>query len=109
MLGILVIILIILPLFFQIIFGRKAIGEDIKLTFWEVCLISFFSQFLLTLADLYLMVCMLQKDGITCGLPLAGLIMISLFFTIILIITIIIQYFIKKSYESKKQETPDRF
>ena len=55
------------------------------------------------------MVCMLQKDGITCGLPLAGLIMISLFFTIILIITIIIQYFIKKSYESKKQETPDRF
>jgi hypothetical protein len=35
-------ILIILPLLFQIIAGRKAIGETISLKFGTVCLISFF-------------------------------------------------------------------
>lgn len=37
-------ILIMLPLFFKIIFGRKAIGEDIKWSFGTICAISFFGQ-----------------------------------------------------------------
>jgi hypothetical protein len=101
MIVILVFILIIFPLFFQIIFGRKAIGEDIKLKFGEVCLISFLGQILLSVIAFFLMGYMLQKNGNQCGTPLAAIIILSQFFTFVLIVTIIIQYFIKKSYDTK--------
>jgi len=101
MLLILVFILIILPLFFQIIYGRKAIGEDIKLKFGEVCLISLLGQILLSVIAFFLMGYILKKNGNQCGTPLAGIIILSQFFTFILIVTMIIQYFIKKSYDSK--------
>ena len=92
-------ILILLPFFFQLIYGRKAIGEDIKLSFGMICLISFCSQIVFTVAPFFLMIHKLQQNNNTCGLPLVGLIMLSLFFTFILIVSIIIQYRIKKSYE----------
>jgi tellurite resistance protein TehA-like permease len=95
------IILIILPLLFQIIFGRKAIGGDIKLSFGTICLISFLGQILLTILAFNLIVYYLEKNNNACGMPLVGLIMFSLFFTLILIITMIIQYRIKKSYEEE--------
>lgn len=101
MYGILILTLIILPTLFQIVFGRKAIGEDIKLKFGEVCLISFSGQILLTIIAFFLIVYSLEENKIRCGMPLAGLIMLSIAFTFILIVTMIIQYFIKKSYERR--------
>jgi len=92
-------ILILLPLLFQIIYGRKAIGEDIKLSFGTICLISFFSQIAVTVIDFFIIANVLQRNNNACGMPLVGLIKISLFFTFLLIVTIIVQYFIKKSYE----------
>ena len=91
-------ILIIIPLLFQIIFGRKAIGRDIKWSFGTICLISFLGQILSTIIAFNLIVHYLQKNNNPCGMPLVGLIMVSLFFSFILFITIIIQYRIKKSY-----------
>jgi uncharacterized membrane protein len=93
-------VLIILPLLFQIIFGRKAIGGDIKLSFGSICLISFFGQILLTIFTFKLIVYYLEKYHNACGMALVGLIMMSLFFSIILFITMIIQERIRKSYEN---------
>lgn len=90
---------IILPLIFQIIFGRKAIGKDIQLSFGSVCLISFFSQIVLTIFAFKLTAYHLKKNNIFCGMPLVGLIVMSLFFSIILFITMLIQERIKKSYD----------
>ncbi|OCB78336.1 hypothetical protein B0A79_22000 [Flavobacterium piscis] len=92
------IILIFLPLLFQIIFGRKAIGGDIKLSFGTVCLISFLGQILSTILEFNIILSNLQKNNNFCGLPLVGLITVSLFLTFILIITIFIQDRIRKSY-----------
>ena len=92
------IILIILPLLFQIIFGRKAIGGDIKWSFGTICLLSFFGQILFTILAFYIIAYYLQKNNNACGMPLVGLVMFSLLFTVILLITIFIQYRIKKYY-----------
>lgn len=92
------VILIIIPLLFQIIFGRKAIGGDIKWNFGTICLISFFCQILFTILAFNLIVYYLEKNNNACGMPLVGLVMFSLLFTLILLITVFIQYRIKKSY-----------
>ena len=92
------IILIILPLLFQIIFGRKAIGGDIKWSFGTICLLSFFGQILFSILAFYIIAYYLQKNNNACGMPLVGLVMFSLLFTVILLITIFIQYRIKKYY-----------
>lgn len=92
------VILIILPLLFQIIFGRKAIGGDIKMSFGTICLISFLGQILFTILAFNIIVYYLEKNNNACGMPLVGLVMFSLLFTLILLITVFIQYRIKKSY-----------
>lgn len=103
MLGILSLILVILPLIFQIVFGRKAIGESIKLKFGRVCIISLILQLIFALISFKIILYNLNKriesHEFACGMPLVGLFVITLFFSFFLIITIIIQYFIKKSYE----------
>ncbi|WP_163411188.1 hypothetical protein [Flavobacterium ajazii] len=98
------IILIILPLLFQIIFGRKAIGGDIKLSFGAVCLISFLSQILLTISAFKLIAYYLEKNNNACGMPLVGLVMLSLLFSVILFITMLFQDRIKKSYEDDEND-----
>ena len=106
MYGITPFILIILPLFFQIIFGRKAIGEDIKLKFGTICIITFLSQILLSIASFLIASYNFQKSlggkEYHCGMGLLGIIALSLIFTIFLLITMLIQYFIKRSYEKEK-------
>jgi len=98
-------ILIILPLLFQIIAGRKAIGETISLKFGTVCLISFFSQIVLSVIAFYVSSYNFNKfleqnpNSFRCGMGFLGLVMLSLLLTFILVIVIIVQYKIKKSYE----------
>ncbi|MFH6994031.1 hypothetical protein [Flavobacterium sp. FlaQc-48] len=105
MYGITPLILIIIPLLFQIIIGRKAIGETISLKFGMVCLISLIAQIVLSILSFYIVSYNFNKyfeqnpDSSRCGIPLLGFIMLSFLFIVILIIVIIIQYFIKRSYE----------
>lgn len=99
--GFLTFALLIAPLVFQIIYGRKAIGEDIKLKFGTVCLFSLLGQIMFTFLSLFIMSNLIQKKGIHCGMPLVGLFTISIFFTVVLFVTMLIQYFIKKSYDKK--------
>lgn len=99
--GFLTLALLLAPLVFQIIYGRKAIGEDIKLKFDTVCLFSILGQIVFTFLSIFIMGNLIQKKGIHCGMPLVGLFSISILLTVILFITMLIQYFIKKSYYKK--------
>lgn len=103
MFGISPFILIFSPLLFQIIFGRKAIGETISLKFGTVSLISIIAQIVLSITASYIASLNLSESlegrPYQCGMGILGIIALSLFISFILIIVIIIQYFIKRSYE----------
>lgn len=96
-------ILIILPLFFQIIFGRKAIAESITLEFGTISMISIILQIVLTIIAFLIASNNFEEphNGNTyrCGMGIIGIFMLSFLFSIILVIVIIVQYNIKKSYE----------
>lgn len=95
-------LLLVLPLIFQIIFGRKAIAGTVRLRFFTVGLISFISQFVISYAAFSIVAHNMNvRSGgrAHCGMPLLGLISLEIIFFIIMLITIIIQYFIKRSYD----------
>lgn len=95
-------LLLALPIIFQIIFGRKAIGESIKLTYFKVCLISFLSQFIIFFIAFKLLSNKLQSESngqIHCGMPFVGLITLEILIAIIIFIIILIQYLIKRNYD----------
>lgn len=99
----LTIILITFPLLFQIIAGRKAIGETISLKFGTVSILSILFQIVLSIIAFYITLSNFSENTTRtpyrCGMVILGIVMLELFLTIILIITIVIQYFIKRSYE----------
>lgn len=103
MFGISPFILIILPLLFQIIFGRKAIGETIPLKFGTISFISLILQIVLSIIAYFIasynFTESLEGRPYRCGIGILGIIAFSLLFTVMLIIVIIAQYFIKRSYE----------
>ncbi|URC11107.1 MULTISPECIES: hypothetical protein [unclassified Flavobacterium] len=98
-------ILLILPLLFQIIAGRKAIGETISLKFGTVCIISLIAQIIVPVISFYIATYNANKyieqnpNSLRCGMEFVGLFMFTLIFTFVLIVVIIIQYFMKRSYE----------
>lgn len=95
-------LLLSLPIIFQIIFGRKAIAESIKLTLFKVCLISFLSQFIIFLIAFKLISSNLRSEAngqIHCGMPFVGLIALEILIAIIIFIIILIQYSIKRNYD----------
>jgi hypothetical protein len=101
MYGILLLLLLTLPLLFQIVFGRKAIYENVKLTLSEVCLISFCSQIIFYYFAFKLLDYKLRSESngqFHCGMPFVGLVVVEFFFIIVLIIIMAVQYFIRKSY-----------
>ncbi|MDQ6469564.1 hypothetical protein RB619_02830 [Flavobacterium sp. LHD-80] len=103
MYGISPFILILSPLFFQLIFGRKAIAESISFKLGTISLFSLILQFVLTILACsvasYNFNENLQEETFRCGMGMMGIIFFSFLFTLILIIVIIVQYFIKRSYE----------
>ncbi len=106
MYGIAPLILIVFPLLFQISVGRKSIGEDIKLKFRTVCFISLVLQIVLSyiafaLAS-YNFEQGLEGKAYRCGMGLLGIFALIIVFSFLILITIVIQYLIKKSYERKQ-------
>jgi len=103
MFGILLFILIFFPLFFQIVWGRKAIAASIKLKFWAICGISLMLQVLFSMIAFAILSDDFQQgllqNGNRCGMALVGIIVISLFFTFLLLVAMLVQFFIKRSYE----------
>lgn len=101
MLGILSLILMLFPLLFQFIYGTKAIRKTTSLTFRKVSLTSFILQILFSTAIFGVAYYNFSKyfdqhpDKARCLTPIAGLIFLLLFLTVLLLVTIAAQYFIK--------------
>ncbi|MBF4463999.1 hypothetical protein [Flavobacterium sp. LC2016-12] len=102
MLGLLSLILMILPLLFQFVYGTKAIRKTTPMTFGKVSLTSFILQILFSSAIFGVAYYNFSKyfdehpDKARCLTPIAGLIFLLLFLTIVLLVTIAVQYFIKQ-------------
>jgi hypothetical protein len=112
MYGITPLILIVLPLLFQIIIGTKSIREDFKLKFGTVCLISLLLQILLSFVSIaiasYNFEQSLGGKEYRCGMGLLGIFGLIFIFSVLLLITMIVQYFVKKYYERNKKRLNNR-
>lgn len=107
MLGILSLILIFLPLLFQLLYGTKAIFKTTSLVFNKISLISTTFQIVFSLLIFGFSYYNFSKyfdehpDKARCLTPIAGLIFVLVFFSIALLITIAIQYIIKEAKENR--------
>ncbi len=99
---ILFLLFLALPIIFQIVFGRKAIAESIKLSLFKVCLISYFSQFIFFIIAYSLLSSGLRSESngqIHCGMPFLALIVLEFLIAIFILVIILIQYSIKRNYD----------
>ena len=85
------IVLLFLPLIFQLIFGIKAIKCSISLSFWQVSLISLLGQILSAIGNLFLISELGRLANSRDGWPWIGVFVIELFVGLLLIITILVQ------------------
>ncbi|OIV41762.1 hypothetical protein [Flavobacterium johnsoniae] len=100
MLGIISLILILLPIIFQFIYGTKAIYKTTSLKFVNVSLISFAAQILLSIVYYYISYYNFSKyfeehpNATRCGTGLAASIFGLFFLIAVLIGVILVQYII---------------
>jgi len=83
-------ITILIPIVFQLMYGKKAILSSISLKFRYVCLISGTGQVLITAINLYVMN---HSGALIEGLAEIGIISIGKIFLFIDVIIMIVQYF----------------
>lgn len=98
-------ILLILPLLSQIIFGYQAIKRTIQLKFAYVSLINIILQIPLSILSVYIASENLNQNPEyqnRCGLVMLGIVAVNFLFAFLLLITIVVQFFIKR-YQEKQQ------
>ncbi len=101
MLGIVSLILLLLPIIFQFIYGTRAIYKTIEMSFAKVSFISVFSQILFSIATFSVAKYNFSKyfdehpNQTRCGTPLAALLFSLIFLIIVLILLIVFQFLIK--------------
>ncbi len=95
MIRLIMIILLVLPLLFQLIFGIKAMNRSISLSFWKVSLISLLGQVLSTVGNLTLMSELIRLNNSRDGLPWIGVLAVEVFVGFLLVLTILIQRYIQ--------------
>ena len=91
MLFILSFLVLFLPSIFQIIVGNKSLKKMIKTKFILICSISFLLQIILTIFSIVLSVFAITESGEKCATGAVGMIAISFFISIIMLLIIIIQ------------------
>lgn len=89
------IVLVIIPPVFQLIFGSKATNPSYPIDFWRICLISFLGLLLATVLNVSLMTKIIKQSGSKDGLPIAGILFIEAVIGSIMIVIALIQLFIK--------------
>lgn len=102
MYGISPFILLVIPFLIQIIWGSKAIKKKIKLNFAYISLITIILQIPLSILSVYI-----ASENINanieyqnrCGLVMVGIFAFNFLFAILLLVTIIVQFFIKRYYD----------
>ncbi|KRD10115.1 hypothetical protein ASE21_10360 [Flavobacterium sp. Root901] len=105
MFGISPFIFILLPLLFQLFYGEKAIHKTISKSFGTITFISLISQIIFSVIAFYIasynFTKSLEGRPYRCGMGILPIVAFAFLFTIILLIVIIVQYFIKKSHDKK--------
>lgn len=100
-------ILIVLPLLFQLIFDTIAILKPIFLRFKAVLITNIVLQIVLSIVSFYIGSYNFSKyfeqnpTSTRCGMPLIGLATSIIFSALVLLIVIIIQYFVKRLLDRK--------
>lgn len=106
MLGITPLILIVLPLLFQIIFGTISIFKNYSFKFKTVFITNIVLQFVFAITSYCIASYNFSKyfeqhpNSPRCGMPFVGLIGLTFISTLILFVVIVIQYFIKRWKEN---------
>lgn len=107
LLGITSLVLIFLPLLFQLIFGTISIFKPILFRFKVVSIINSILQIVFVITAFNIASYNFSKyfdqhpNSTRCAMPLVGLVMLSLLLTAALFAIIFIQYSIKKSKDKK--------
>ncbi len=111
MLEILPLILLALPVLFQLILGTKTIYKPSLFKFSSASWISFVSYILFSFIAYYIVDYNFSKqyeqypNPIRCGMPLLGIVMASLFLLFILVLIIVCQFLIKRRRENRSKNT----
>ncbi len=95
--------LLVLPSLFQLIYGYKSLKEKARLPLLAVCIISLFSQVIVTFLSFVLYIIAMISTGEKCLSSSVGVFAISFFISIPLVILIIIQTILKVVNDKKKQ------
>ena len=90
------IVLLIMPPIFQLIFGSKATNPSYSIKFWKICLISLLGLVLATVLTVLLMTEIIKQSGSRDGLPIAGIFILEAVIGSIMVVMILIQFFIKQ-------------
>lgn len=95
-------ILITLPFIFQILIGSASIRRNFKYKFKNICLISLISQVLISFVSFaiasYNFEQSMQGEKFRCGPGILGFLILIALFSILLVLTILIQFLIKRTY-----------
>ncbi|MBE8724093.1 hypothetical protein [Flavobacterium hungaricum] len=97
-------VLLVIPFLIQIIWGNKAIRETTNLKFGYVSLLTIILQIPLSILSVYIAsenVNANSEYGNKCGLIMLGIVALNFLFAVLLLITITVQFFIKR-YRDKK-------
>ena len=94
--GILCLVLLVVPLFFQILLGSNLIPICRKMKFWMVCVISILLVFVTYFINVKLISYSLAKNEIRDGMPFVGLMFLRKIILAAIMLTILIQYYINK-------------
>jgi len=93
--SIIFLLLLFLPLIFQLFFGIKAIKCSISLSFWQVSLISLLGNIFFAIVNLYLLSELMRHANNRDGLGWIFAFAIELFVGFVLLMAILIQRYIQ--------------
>lgn len=98
-----IVINLLFPVIFQLVYGIKAIHNRTPLKFKFVCFISIAIQIMLTILGILVMSNGLKKVGGTYvnGLPVIGFIIVNIFLILVMLVIMGIQFYIKVAHKNK--------
>lgn len=94
MLRILYIVVLLLPIAFQTIYGSMSIRKKNALKFWQVGAISIAAQLAATYTACALMATMVHQAGRNDGLPIIGTMAVGAVLAFLIMVLALLQYFV---------------
>lgn len=109
MLDVIPLLLLVLPILFQLLFGTKTIYKTDSLKFSRISWISFIAYILFSFIAFYITEYNFSKkyeqypNPVRCGMPLLGVALACFYLLFVLILIFLIQFFIKRWKDKKAQ------